>query len=134
MPKPKEDDTRPCTHPGCKRTQTFFLRVNIAGSQAGIGTPDGMIWAANRQPAWLCDRDRGTMRWSVKKNKTNGGAHAWTDASIEFFSNEEQGLNLASVGELKFLPRVGDTVVLPGQGEGSQSAVYEVIFGADSWK
>lgn len=63
----------------------------------------------------------------MAKNKTNGGAHAWTDASVEFFSEEEQGLNLVSVAELKFLPRVGDTVVLPGPDKDSKSAAYEVV-------
>jgi hypothetical protein len=60
--------------------------------------------------------------------KTNGGEHAWTDASVEFFcQDEEQGVNLVSVSGLKFLPRVGESVVLPGPDKNSKSAVYEVV-------
>jgi len=60
--------------------------------------------------------------------KTNGGEHAWTDASVEFFcSDDEQGLNLVALSGMKFLPRVGETVVLPGTDKDSKSAAYEVV-------
>jgi hypothetical protein len=55
---PNENETRPCSHPGCKGTQTFKLKAPIAGSQGGIGTPHGNIWGAERQPAWICDQNR----------------------------------------------------------------------------
>ena len=55
---PNENETRPCVHPGCNGTQKFMLNASIAGSQAGIGTERGTIWGANRQPAWICDKNR----------------------------------------------------------------------------
>ena len=57
--------------------------------------------------------------------QTNGGKHAWTDASVEFFSDEEQGLCLVSMPQLKFLPRIGETVMLPDSDDESKT-LYEV--------
>ncbi len=60
--------------------------------------------------------------------KTNGGEHAWTEASVEFFcADEQEGVNLVSVSGLEFLPRVGESVMLPGPDKDSKSAVYEVV-------
>jgi hypothetical protein len=60
--------------------------------------------------------------------KTNGGEHARKDASVEFYcTDDDQGVNLVSVSGLKFLPRVGESVVLPGSDKESKSAVYEVV-------
>ena len=61
--------------------------------------------------------------------KTNGGQHlVFNDATVEFFCEEEgQGVNLVSVTGLKFLPRVGETVVLPGPERDSKSKLYEVV-------
>jgi hypothetical protein len=62
------------------------------------------------------------------RKKTNGGEHAWTEASVEFFCADEQvGVNLVSMSGLTFLPRVGESVMLPGPDEDPESAVYEVI-------
>ena len=33
-------------------------KAPIAGSQAGIGTPNGDIWAIPQQRAWLCNKNR----------------------------------------------------------------------------
>jgi len=35
-----------------------LLKAPIAGSQAGIGTPNGDIWAIPQQRAWLCNKHR----------------------------------------------------------------------------
>ena len=70
--------------------------------------------------------------------KTNDGGHLVSkDATVEFFSEEEeQGVNLVSITGLKFLPRVGETVSLPGPSKDSKSETYEVVaihhnFGAE---
>ena len=60
--------------------------------------------------------------------KTNGGQHAWKDASVEFFCEEEENsVALVSVEGLKFLPRVGDTVMLPRPDDSSKRDLYEVV-------
>jgi phosphoserine aminotransferase len=53
--------------------------------------------------------------------------HAWTEASVEFFSDEEQGICLVSVPQLKFLPRIGETVMLPNRDDDSSKTLYEVV-------
>jgi hypothetical protein len=63
----------------------------------------------------------------MRKNKTNGGEHAWKDASVEFFCADEEHGVLVSVPGLKFLPRVGESVVLPGPDKDSKSAIYDVV-------
>jgi hypothetical protein len=55
---PNENETRPCPQSGCNGTQTFKLNAPIPGSQAGIGTEHGTIWPIERQPAWICDKNR----------------------------------------------------------------------------
>jgi hypothetical protein len=55
---PNENETRRCPNPGCDGIHTFMLKARIAGSQAGIGTPNGDIWAIPQQPAWLCNKNR----------------------------------------------------------------------------
>jgi hypothetical protein len=61
--------------------------------------------------------------------KTNGGQHfALNDATVEFYcEDEERGVNLVSVTGLKFLPRIGETVILPGREEDSKREAYEVV-------
>ena len=61
--------------------------------------------------------------------KTNGGGHLVSkDATIEFSCEEEElGVNIVSITGLKFLPRVGETVLLPGPAKDSVSETYEVV-------
>ena len=50
------------------------------------------------------------------------------DATVEFFrEEEEQGVNLVSITGLRFLPRIGETVSLPGPERDSKSETYEVV-------
>ena len=59
---------------------------------------------------------------------TNGGGHLVSkDATVEFFyEKEELGVNLVCIAGLKFLPRIGETVSLPGPSKDSKSETYEV--------
>jgi hypothetical protein len=61
--------------------------------------------------------------------KTNGGQHVVSEhATVEFFCEEkERGVNLVSVTGLKFLPRIGETVLLPGPAKDSKPETYEVV-------
>ncbi len=65
----------------------------------------------------------------MARTKTNGGQHLVSkDATVEFFCEEEErGVNLVSITGLKFLPRVGETVFLPGPERDSKSELYEVV-------
>ena len=54
---PNENETRRCPNPGGE-IGIHTLKAPIAGSQAGIGTPNGDIWAIPQQRAWLCNKHR----------------------------------------------------------------------------
>jgi hypothetical protein len=53
---PNENETRPCPH--CDGTQTFMRNAHLPGSQAGPSSERGPIWANEKQPAWICDKNR----------------------------------------------------------------------------
>ena len=56
---PTENETRPCTHPGCNGTQMFRLNAPIPGSVGGpASTETGTGFPGNRQPPWMCDKER----------------------------------------------------------------------------
>lgn len=59
--------------------------------------------------------------------KTNGGQHAFKDTSIEFHCEEDESGALVSIAGLKFLPRIGETVMLPQPDDSSKQDLYEVI-------
>ena len=65
----------------------------------------------------------------MNRKKLNGGEHkAFADASIEFYcEDDERGVNLVSATGLKYLPRVGETVILPGPNKDSKPSPYEVV-------
>jgi hypothetical protein len=54
---PKENEARPCVHPGCRGTQTYKSSATPPGSQSGVSAEGGPFipGAVRSVPAWVCD-------------------------------------------------------------------------------
>ena len=56
---PVENDQKPCTSPNCPGTMTYKANAHPPGWSAGFGTDNGnIVWGANEQPGWECDKNR----------------------------------------------------------------------------
>ena len=59
--------------------------------------------------------------------KKNGESMMFEPVMVEIVDSEEMHGFLIPLDELKFLPRVGDTIVMPGEESARKGALYEVI-------